>query len=125
MNFYFVIAAALAFAVGLVHSWLGERYILMRLFRRPDIPHLFGSDEFTKRTLRFAWHITTVALFGAAALLLIVASFPLDASARRFSTAIAVTFLVSALVALIGSRGRHLSWVVFLLIAGLVWLGMR
>ncbi|MBC8032456.1 MAG: hypothetical protein H7Z16_20400 [Pyrinomonadaceae bacterium] len=125
MNFYFVTAAMLAFAIGLAHSWLGERYILMRLFRRADIPHLFGSDEFTKRTLRFAWHITTVALFGAAALLLIVASFPLDATARRFSTAIAVTFLASAVVALIGSRGRHLSWVVFLLIAVLVWLGMR
>jgi len=48
MNFYFVTAAVLALAIGLAHSWLGERYILIRLFRRQNIPHLFGSDDFTK-----------------------------------------------------------------------------
>jgi hypothetical protein len=123
MNFYFVAAAILALAIGLAHSWWGERYILMRLFRRQNIPHLYGSDEFTKRTLRFAWHLTTVAWCGAATLLLILASFPLDASARTASRVMAATFLASALIALIGSHGRHLSWVVFLLIAGLVWIG--
>ena len=124
MNFHFVAAAILALAIGLTHSWLGERYILRRLFRRQNIPHLLGSDDFTKRTLRIAWHLTTVAWFGAAALLLILASLPLDASARILSIAIAATFLASAIVALIGSRGRHLSWVVFLIIAGLVWMGI-
>ena len=123
MNLYFIIAAVLALAIGVAHSWLGERYVLMRLFRRQNIPHLFGSDDFTKRTLRFAWHLTTVSWFGAAALLLILASSPLDASARLLSRAIAATFLVSTVIALVGSRGRHLSWVVFLLIAGLVWMG--
>ena len=125
MNSYHVAAAVLAVAVGLAHSWLGERYILMRLFRRQDLPHLFGSDEFTRRTLRFAWHLTTVAWLGAAALLLVLASSPPDASARVLSGAIAATFLASAVVALVGSRGRHLSWVVFLIIAGLVWVGSR
>ncbi len=124
MNFYFVAAAVLALAIGLAHSWLGERYILMRLFRVQNIPYLFGSDDFTKRTLRFAWHLTTVAWFGLAALLLILASFPRDASARILAGAIAATFLLSAVVALIGSRGRHLSWVVFLMIASLVWMGI-
>jgi hypothetical protein len=123
MNFYFVIAAFLTLVIGLAHSWLGERYILMRLFRRENIPRLFGSDAFTKHTLRFAWHLTTVAWFGAAALLLILASYPLDASARMSSRVIAAIFLVSGVVALVGSRGRHLSWIVFLLIAGLVWMG--
>lgn len=123
MNFYFVAAAVLVVGIGIAHSWLGERYILMRLFRRQNMPHLFGSDDFTKRTLRFAWHITTVAWFGAAALLLILASYPIDDSARMFSRVIAATFLVSSIVALLGSRGRHLSWVVFLLIAVLVWMG--
>lgn len=125
MNFYFVVSAFLTLTIGLAHSWLGERYILMRLFRRQNIPHLFGSDAFTKRTLRFAWHLTTVAWFGAAALLLILASYPLDASARMLSRVIAATFLLSAVVASAGSRGRHLSWIVFLLIAGLVWMGAR
>lgn len=123
MNFYFVVAASLILAIGVAHSWLGERYILMRLFRRQNIPHLLGSDVFTKRTLRFAWHLTTVFWVGIAAMLLILASYPLDASARMLSRVIAATFLVSAVAALVGSRGRHLSWVVFLLIAGMVWMG--
>jgi len=125
MNSYYVAAAFLSVAVGLAHSWLGERYILRRLFRRRDLPHLFGGDEFTRRTLRFAWHLTTVAWLGAAALLLVLASFPPDASTRLLSGTIAATFLASAVVALVGSRGRHLSWVAFLIIAGLVWVGSR
>ncbi len=125
MNFYFVTAAALALAIAVAHSWLGERYILMRLFRRQNMPHLFGSDDFTKRTLRFAWHLTTIAWCGAAALLLMLASLPIDASALAISRIIAATFLANSIVALIGSRGRHLSWVVFLAIAGLVWIGAR
>jgi hypothetical protein len=125
MNLYFVVAAVLALAVGLAHSWLGERYILRRLFRQQNIPHLFGSDDFTKRTLRFAWHLTTVAWCGAASLLLVLAPHPLDSSSLITCRIIAATFLASSIVALIGSRGRHLSWVVFIVIAGLVWMGAK
>ncbi|MBA7630226.1 MAG: hypothetical protein GH143_08270 [Calditrichaeota bacterium] len=53
MNAYLIVGAVLTFAIGLAHSYLGERYILIRLFRRSNLPQLFGSDDFTKRTLRF------------------------------------------------------------------------
>ncbi len=89
MNFYFIAAAILTLAISLAHSWLGERYILMRLFRRQNIPHLHGSDVFTKRTLRFAWHVTTVAWCGVAALLLALALLPLDTSSLILSKIIA------------------------------------
>jgi hypothetical protein len=42
-------------AVAIAHSYLGERYILIRVFRHADLPKLFGNAEFTCRTLRFAW----------------------------------------------------------------------
>ena len=61
------LAAALVVALGLAHSFLGERYILQRLLRREDLPRLFGSADFTRRTLRFAWHVTSVAWLGLAA----------------------------------------------------------
>ena len=67
------LAAILILAIALAHSYLGERYILIRLFRQP-LPKLFGSDDFTKRTLRFAWHVTSIAWLGFAALLLQVGS---------------------------------------------------
>lgn len=111
-------AALLIFATGVAHSWLGERYILVRLFRRTDIPHLFGSPEFTMRTLRFAWHITTVAWWGLAAIILLAAADALSTAAVL--QVIAWTSAASAAVAAFGSRFRHLSWLVFLLVAGLL-----
>lgn len=110
-----VVAAVLLVAIGLAHSILGERYILRRLFRR-DLPKLFGSDWFTKRTLRFGWHLTTVAWWGFAALLL--SQFESVQTSLRI---VSVTFLVSGVIALVAGRGRHLSWIVFLAVGAFVW----
>ena len=119
---WLLLAAALCVGIGVAHSWLGERYILIRLFRREDLPKLFGSDWFTKRTLRFAWHLTSVAWWGLGGVLLAVA----DGSAgdpaamrQRVIAVVAVTFLVHAIVTAAASRGRHYAWVVFLAIAAL------
>lgn len=109
------IAAFLALAIGIAHSYLGERYILMRLFRRGDLPQLFGGQEFTVRTLRFAWHLTSVAWWGFAALLVLLARPPV--TGRDIALVIGVTFLVTAVATFAGSRGRHLVWPVFLVIA--------
>ncbi|UCF21586.1 MAG: hypothetical protein JSU87_02685 [Gemmatimonadota bacterium] len=112
--------------VGAAHSYLGERYIIIRLLRREGLPHLFGSDLFTRRTLRFAWHLTTVAWWGFGALLWRLATaVELGMLGRNVATMIGWTFLVSAVVALVGSRGRHLSWLVFLAIASAAWLGTQ
>jgi hypothetical protein len=112
-------AAALLVLIGLVHSVLGEKYILQRLFRQP-LPKLFGDDEFTKRTLRFAWHITSLLFFGFAAILALL-HFEAG-SARNLLRVTAICFAATALTALIASRGRHLSWPVFTAIAALCWL---
>ncbi|HET6404241.1 MAG TPA: hypothetical protein VFH78_06300 [Candidatus Thermoplasmatota archaeon] len=104
------LAAFLIASISLAHSYLGERYILIRLFRRPDLPKLFGSDRFTKRTLRFAWHITSVAWLGLAAALF-----------WEPRVAVSAAFAVSAVVSLAGARGRHYSWIVFGAIAALTW----
>jgi hypothetical protein len=116
MSIPLALAAVLCVVISAAHSWLGERYILIRLFRREDLPKLFGSDEFTKRTLRFAWHITSIAWLGFAAILLILARGS-DVDRTAILSAVAGTFLASALLALFGSRGRHYSWFVFLAIA--------
>lgn len=108
------IAALLTVAVGVAHSFLGERYILRRLFRRGNLPQLFGSAQFTERTLRLAWHLTTVAWWGFAALLAILAQRQITAS--DVGMVVGCTFLIHGAVALVGSRGKHLSWPVFLAI---------
>jgi len=125
MSLTLLLAAALTFAVGVAHSYLGERYILIRLFRRTDLPHLFGSALFTRRTLRFAWHLTTVAWWGCGLLLLIAARSLAPLSRAAVGGVLAGTFLASALLTLVGSRGRHLAWPVFLAIAAAAWFGLR
>lgn len=110
----YYIGAILLLIVGIAHSYLGERYILIRLFRREDLPKIFGGNEFTKNTLRFAWHLSTVAWWGFAAILFHLGQ-P-GAGNGLVGNIIGVTFLAHFLVALLGSKGRHLSWVFFLVI---------
>jgi hypothetical protein len=122
MRISLLIAAGLTMVLAAAHSYLGERYILIRLFRRDNLPKLLGGVEFTKQTLRFAWHITSLAWLGLAALLLLMSSSA-GAAHRPQARVIAAVFGLSGVAALLGSRGRHLSWVVFLAIAALVWFG--
>ena len=124
MNVLFLLAAVIGLALATAHSYLGERYILIRLLRRPDLPRLFGGVEFTKNTLRFAWHLTSVAWVGFAALLTVQALSPASSWGPQ-GQVISATFALSGVVALVASRGRHLSWVAFFAIAALVWLGLR
>ena len=114
-----LLAVILIVLIGVAHSFLGERYILIRLFRQP-LPELFGNDDFTKKTLRFAWHITTVAWLGFGAILLHIHAG--DLSRVIILGAIGITFGISTAIALVASRGRHLSWVVFGAIAAACFL---
>ena len=110
------IAAFLAFVVGIAHSVLGERYILVRLFRRTELPKLFGSTLFTMRVLRFAWHLTTIAWWGFAVILVLLARR--SVSPHNLYNVLAVTFLITGAITFAISRGRHLAWPVFLFIGG-------
>jgi len=112
-----IVAALLAIFIGLVHSYLGERYILIRLFQR-ELPKLLGSDWFTKRVLRFAWHLTTLAWWGFAAILFVLSN-PGEHVQKQILMIIAIVFLVSGLFSATFTKGKHISWIVFGLIAGL------
>jgi len=116
-------AAFLVVAVGIAHSYLGERYVLRRLSRREDLPKLFGSPGFMIRTLRFAWHVTSVAWWGFAAILVLLAHPPATSSA--IGLVIGCTFLVHSAIVVAGSRGKHLSWPVFLAIGTIVIYATR
>jgi hypothetical protein len=123
LGLLYILAAVLALGLGVAHSYLGEKYILIRLFRRGDLPKLFGGTEFTVSTLRFAWHLTTVAWWGAASLLFLLAQGPISSSA--VAGVLAAVFLVSAAITFIASRGRHLAWPVFLVIGVIALYGAQ
>lgn len=111
------VAALLTVALGIAHSYLGEKYILIRLFRRENLPKIFGSQEFTKNTLRFAWHITTVAWIGFAALLVHAGRGDLTISGTLLI--VGVTAIISGLLPIVFTRGRHLAWIVLFAIGGI------
>ncbi|SEF40923.1 hypothetical protein [Vibrio hangzhouensis] len=112
-----VTSAFFAILLGVVHSYLGERYILIRLFKR-ELPKLLGDDWFTKRVLRFAWHLTTVAWWGFAGILFILSN-PGEYIQKQILMVIAVVFLVSGLFSASFTKGKHISWIFFWLISGL------
>jgi hypothetical protein len=126
VNLPLVSAAALAIAIGIVHSALGEHYIIRRLLRRQDLPQLFGDDSFTRQTLRYGWHLVTVAWFGLAAVLMVLSGgLVVVRVSDGVVFAIALTFLANAILSLVFTRGRHLSWVVFAAISALCLLALR
>ncbi len=123
MSWLLACAAALTLATGAAHSWLGERYIISRLLRRTDLPILFGDDSFTRQTLRFGWHLTTVAWIGLASVLFLLSGAVTGLRAGQAVVfTIAQTFVLSAVLALFTTRARHLSWIVFAAIAVLCLL---
>jgi Cu/Ag efflux pump CusA len=93
------------------------------MFRRDNLPKLLGSDWLTKRVLRFAWHLTTIAWWGFAVILYLL-STPSDNLRTEILITIAVIFALSGVVSLLFSRGKHLSWLFFFGIALTSILGM-
>ena len=115
----YLLAAGLVIALGIAHSYLGEKYILSRLFRAGVLPKVFSRPASAERTLRFAWHLTTLAWCGAGAMFFLLALGPLEATA--IPGVLAAVFLATGAVTAYASRGRHFAWPVFVLI-GLIAL---
>jgi len=103
------ISALILIICGVLHSYLGEKFILIRLFKRKNLPHLYGSDTFTQGTLRFAWHITSLSWFGFAALLLMYNDKQLP-----LLYVVSIVFFLSALCSAFFTKLKHFSWWLFL-----------
>ena len=116
LNTLLYAASFLTLALGVLHSMLGETYLLKPIIERGNLPRLFGGTDFAVRTLRFAWHLTSIAWFGFAALLLLLTQ-PLM-TYRSVALVVGVTFVGSALFTLSVSRGRHLAWPVLGFVGG-------
>lgn len=113
-----LLAALLTVAVGLLHSWLGERLLIGPLLAAPvsDGPL---RRRFLRRVLRNAWHITSFAWAGMGLALASLAFAPLDMQGRRVAIVIGAVFVGHGLFVFAMSRGRHVGWPFFLAIGGL------
>lgn len=108
-----VLAAALTVFIGLAHSWLGEIKIVKPLLARADMHSVLGSPDMTRTIIRVAWHATTIAWWGLAAVLLWMA-WGSGAFEQAYLWIFTGTFGVSGTASLIMGRGKHFSWAVFL-----------
>lgn len=123
MNTPLLVGGALAALLGAAHSFLGERLLLGPLFERGELPRLLGSRTFAKRTLRFAWHLTTVLLAGVGLMVIALSYSQIGPQTAWILRYLSIVFVACSAISLIGARGKHFSWYVFIAIAACLWLG--
>lgn len=111
-----LLAAALTVIVGMAHSILGERRLIRPLLQLPNLPHLPGQIDFTRATIRFAWHITTIAWWGFAGVMAAMYFSPESVNPPFLWVSCAV-FACSGLIALAATRAAHKAWQFFFAIA--------
>lgn len=114
-------AAVLAAAIGVAHSWLGERRLIGPLLDPAHRAGILKNSGGMRRTLRFAWHLTSIAWFGSAAILWDVAQNPPNALGVQVLEILAATYAVTAAITFGSSRGRHFAWPLLLAIALAAW----
>ena len=114
-----LISAGFTGLLGLVHSGLGEARLIGPLLDPVHRTGLLAKSATARGILRFAWHLTSIAWWGLAAVTAAYALAPPGKAEPAVLTAIAATLAISGLVILATSRGRHLAWPIFLLAAGL------
>lgn len=118
-------AALLCFLLALAHSYLGERFLLGPLLRSQALERIYGNWAwFVGRTLRFAWHITTILAWGFAFIFWRMAAGETALEPLILRTTAAVFFLCGAL-ALGFTKGRHYSWIVFWAIAVIIYISTQ
>jgi hypothetical protein len=115
MNTYLLAAGVVAIGVGAIHSLLGEILIFRHLRDKTIVPALSAPPlrERHVRILWASWHIPTVFSWAFAALILNVSTL---------ERAAILAFFTSAILVLIGTKGRHPGWVGLLAVAVLIWL---
>jgi len=117
-----LLVASGVFVVGaFVHSVPGET-MLLRPVLKLDLPEFLGTSWMAARTLRMAWHLTSVAWLGFAGILAALA-MPATDLATAVPWIIAGTCVVMAALSLVVTRGRHVfSWVgSVLVVAAILW----
>ena len=118
-NWSLLVAATLLFFCGVVHSWLGEIRLIGPLLAPETRSGPLARSEFSRRVLRFAWHVTSIAWWGTGAILAAIALAPPADIQRPILIATAVTYIVTGILVLICGRGRHLAWPIFLAVGAL------
>jgi hypothetical protein len=106
------VSAGITVLIAVVHSYLGEKKILPRLFANAG-PIIRRDPVLTRAILRWTWHLTSLAWIALALLLAAMTRVP--AEARTLPVTIIAGYLaLSGLICFLTTRGRHIAWPFFL-----------
>ncbi|MFD2725410.1 hypothetical protein [Hyunsoonleella rubra] len=130
MNQYLFIAGTLYFILGLVHSILGEILIFKNLKKSNKIIPTIVTSKLKERHLRIiwaTWHLTSLFGWCIGVLLIKIGTRQTEMSADMMQfiiTCIAITMLCASFLVFISTKGKHLGWIVLLIIGITPILGM-
>jgi hypothetical protein len=127
VNVFLLIAAAVLFWIGIMHSvlaeWKGERRLVRRITRLTLFDSSDAKDLLAKRIVRLAWHLTSLVWCGTATVLAYVAFVEASESIVVIVRILSVVFLLHSALSLAIVRGRHASWPGFLIVSVCSFLG--
>lgn len=108
------VAAAVVFIVGMAHSIMGERGLVTPLLNSGRQPQSKHGQAYMRAVVRGAWHLTTVLCWALAGVLVLAARQKLQS--EHVALMFGWLFMVLSVASLILARGRHPSWIMFLVI---------
>jgi hypothetical protein len=130
MNWWSLTGAVLLLGAALAHSLVGEKVVLLRLYRRggerAEVGRRTADDASTRRAVRLAWHSLSVTLVGFAMLLLTsgIDHRAVDQGWNALAPVIAATCAALTVLSLLISRGRHVGWMWYAAAAAAAWLSI-
>jgi len=126
MNSYLGIAGLLCIILGLIHSILGE-YLIFHPKRKPRtlVPTQVESDVQEKhlRIIWATWHLASLFGFCIGALLIKLAIVS-NQDFELLLFLITGSMILSGLLVLMATKGKHPGWFILLLIGTLIFFGM-
>ena len=121
MTLLLLIAGLLSILLALAHSFLGER-LIFRGWRKspPAIPQRHQNIIWA------SWHIVSFLGFGIGGAFIWLSPKPdWISSLKPALTSLVIGFVLSGLIVLYGTRGKHPGWIVLLIIAVLTGLALK
>lgn len=127
MNIFLLIAAAVLAAIGIMHTvvaeWKGERRLVWQIQQLTLFESDDAKDRLAKRIVRLAWHATSLVWCGCAVVLAYVAFVEATGPIIAVVRILSAVFLLHSVLSLAIARGRHASWLGFLIVGVSSFLG--
>ena len=129
MNWYFLIAGCLCFLLGIVHSTLGEVLIFKNKRTKGSLVPSIGSIDLKERYIRIiwaTWHLASIFGWCLGAILIKISFDQRDLNSNFIEFIVhsmTYSMLLTSLLVLIGTKGKHPGWIVLLTISILLWIG--